>query len=187
MDTHRPGPRSSVRLRAAVFGRNWKFTLARVAIWVVLVIGFFRFVVLPVRVSGISMLPTCPNHSINFINRLAYIRHGPQRFDIVAVRLDPRPASPGFFQAPPHVLYFKRIIGLPGETVAFSNGRLIINGKETYEPYENFAKYPCFWDDSDVTDGSNQYYVVGDNRTMPAEDHQHGRCLRSQIIGKAML
>ena len=78
----------------------------------------------------------------------------------------------------------KRIIGLPGETVAFVNGAALINGKVLDEPYE---KYDCDWNLPPVKLGPNQYFVVGDNRSMPAEYHVKGKVERDHIVGKAVL
>ena len=62
-------------------------------------------------------------------------------------------------------MLLKRIIGLPGETVAFVNGHVLINGQILDEPYE---KSDCDWNAAPVTLGPDQYYYVGDNRSMPA-------------------
>ena len=78
----------------------------------------------------------------------------------------------------------KRIIGLPGETVAFENGRVLINGEVLDEPYE---KSPCDWNCPPVKLGPDEYYVVGDNRTMPQELHTHGGTPRYRIVGKVLL
>ena len=85
---------------------------------------------------------------------------------------------------PPHIVLLKRIIGLPGETVAFVNGHVLINGEILDEPYEK-SRYN--WNSTPVTLGPNEYYVVGDNRSMPSEDHVHGVYERNQIVGKALL
>ena len=85
---------------------------------------------------------------------------------------------------PPRVMLMKRIIGLPGETVAFVNGRVLINGQILDEPYEEDGK-GCDWNCAPVTLGPDQYYVVGDNRSMPPEYHTHGIYQRSRIVGKA--
>ena len=85
---------------------------------------------------------------------------------------------------PPHEMLLKRIIGLPGETVAFENGHVLINGEMLNEPYE---KTPCDWNCPPVRVGPDEYFVVGDNRTMPWADHTFGRARRSQIVGKAIL
>ena len=126
---------------------------------------------LPIRDVGISMLPTYQQSSVHFVNRLAYLFHGPRRGDVVAIRL----------LAGPHVMYLKRIVGLPGETVAFRDGKLLINGKALDEPY---VREPCDWDLPPEKIPLGQYYVVGDNRSMPAEDHTKGRVERRLIIGK---
>src|ERR1035441_8267053 len=141
-------------------GRNPKVTLVRVAVLIVTSFVVFKFILLPIRVEGISMLPNYKDRSWNLVNRFAYLRHEPQRSDVVSIRL-----------AGPHVMYMKRIIGLPGETVAFANGRVLINGEELDEPYE---KLPCDWNLPAVKIGPNEYFVVGDNRTMPSQDHTLG-------------
>jgi signal peptidase I len=81
-------------------------------------------------------------------------------------------------------MYMKRIIGLPGETVAFAGGRVLINGEVLDEPYE---KTPCDWNCPPVKLGPDEYFVVGDNRTMPSENHVFGKAGRDRIIGKAFL
>jgi signal peptidase I len=160
-------------MRAILIGRNPKLTLIRVVILVAMAVVVFGFVLLPVRVTGISMAPTCANGSIKFINRLAYLRHEPARGDIVSIRL-----------TGPHVLFLKRIIGLPGETVAFVNGRVFINGKVLDEPYE--ADLSCDWNSPPVTLAADEYYFVGDNRSMPQEDHAQGVKKRIYIVGKLL-
>ena len=72
------------------------------------------------------MLPTYQDGGVKPANRLAYARSAPERGDVVAIRL------PG-----QSVMYLKRIIGLPGDTVAFHKGHLLINGEVVAEPYLN--------------------------------------------------
>lgn len=160
-------------MRALLIGRNPKLTLIRILVLVAGCGVVFTVVLLPIRVTGISMLPTYPNGSLNLVNRLAYLRHEPQRGDVVSIRL-----------TGPHGLFMKRIIGLPGETVAFVDGRVLINGKILDEPYEKFS---CDWNSPPVTLAADEYYFVGDNRSMPAEDHEHGVKKRIYIIGKVLL
>ena len=169
-DTSAPQPSW---LQTLTVGRRPRYTLVRVLVVVVLSAIVFNFVLLPIRVTGISMLPTYRNHSINFVNRLAYRFHEPRRGDVVSIRF-----------AGEHVSYMKRIVGLPGETVGFAQGRVIINGEALPEPYE---KSPCDWNVPSVQLGPDEYYVVGDNRTMPAEDHVFGEVARARIIGRVLL
>ena len=178
-------------LSIVVMGRNPKATLARDAVLIVTCFIVFKFILLPIRVEGISMLPTYQDRSVNFVNRLAYLWHEPQRRDVVGLRFSRAVTNTpaGIHQAvslleTPHVMLLKRIVGLPGETVAFADGRVLINGEVLDEPYE---KTPCDWNCPPVKLGPDEYFVVGDNRTMPWEDHVFGRAQRSQIVGKAIL
>ena len=70
-----------------VFGRNLKLTLLRAAVWVAVCVVVFKLLLVHIRVDGISMLPTCPDQSVYWVNRLAYVWHAPQRGDVVAIRL----------------------------------------------------------------------------------------------------
>ena len=167
--------------RTAVFGRNLKVTLLRAAIWAIILLLVSKFVLVPVRVSGISMLPTYHDHEINFVNRLSYLRHAPIRGDVVAIRLSP--ALSTRLEAP-RAMLLKRIVALPGETIAFSNGHIYINGQLLEEPYETLESY---WNIPAETLGPDEYFVVGDNRTMAEQDHTKGRCKRGQILGKVIL
>ncbi len=160
-------------LRILVIGRNPKVTLARAVVLAILCFVVFKFVLLHIRVEGISMLPTYQDGSAHFVNRIAYLWHEPRRGDVVGIRL-----------AGYHLMYLKRIIGLPGETVAFVNGQVLINDQVLDEPYE---KLSCDWNLPPEKLGPDEYFVVGDNRSMPPENHVHGKCWRDQIVGKAVL
>jgi signal peptidase I len=163
-------------LRAIAIGRQPKKTLVRLLLIVAPAILLFllgSFVFLPIRVTGPSMVPTFKDGEINFINRLAYLNHEPQRGDIVGIRMSGK-----------HMMYVKRVVGLPGETVEFSGGILLVNGKPLPEPYLTEAE--CDWVAPPHALGSQDYYVVGDNRTMPYELHEKGAANRNRILGKAM-
>ncbi len=160
-------------LRVALIGRRPKATLGRIAVLGITCLVTFKFILLPIRVDGISMMPTYHTGQVNCVNRLAYLRHEPQRGDIVSVRL-----------AGTSVMYMKRIIGLPGETVAFHNGHAFINDRQLAEPYVIFS---CDWEKEPVQCSPTQYYVVGDNRSMPFEFHTKGRAERNHIVGKLAL
>lgn len=161
-------------LKVVLVGRNPIFTFYRVIGLVAVSYLVFNFVLLPIRVDGISMLPTYKSGAVNCLNRLAYAFHPPRRGDVVGIRL----------RAGRHVMYMKRIVGLPGETIAFRHGRILINGRPLYEPY---LRTPCDWDIAPDVLGGDEYFVVGDNRTMPAADHTKGKVERKYIVGKVLL
>lgn len=169
------------RLRILAVGRNPKRTLVRAAVLAVVCVVVFKWMLLPVRVEGISMAPTYHDHSVNLVNRLAYLWHNPRRGDVVAIRLTDPPTNAW---SAPHIMFFKRILGLPGETISFVDGRVRVDGQMIDEPYE---KGPCHWNTAPVTLGPDEYFFVGDNRSMPKEQHTFGKAERSRIVGKALL
>lgn len=79
------------------------------------------FVFSPVAVSGDSMVPTLKDKERVMQVKLGEIK----RFDIVTF---PAPDQPG-------QNYIKRVIGLPGDTVAFKKDELYINGEKVEETY----------------------------------------------------
>jgi signal peptidase I len=180
-----------------LIGRRPKRTLVRVAILVATSYVVFGFLLLVVRIEGPSMLPTYSTGQINVVNRLAYVWHEPRRGDIVAIRLSGTEYNSrelvhdllrfhlNFYRLfRPSVMYMKRIVGLPGESIEFARGRLLINGQPLDEPY---VKSHCRWEMPTRKLGPDEYYVVGDNRAMAIDDHEKGVPLRSHIVGKVLL
>jgi signal peptidase I len=160
-------------LRIVLIGRRPKFTLVRIVVLVAVVLATTPAVILPVRVDGGSMMPTYHAGRINFVNRLAYRRREPQRGDVVSIRYS------GY-----HLMLMKRVVGLPGETVEFIDGSLVVNGEKVAEPY---VQYPCNWNRLPQKLGPDEYFVVGDNRAMRIEDHKFGAATRERIVGKVLL
>ena len=141
------------------------------------IVGYYlvsRFVATTVIVQGRSMLPTLQDGDQFILNRLSYLRHSPQRGDLVVVK------DPG------HLDYaIKRIIGTPSEILHFKGGNVIVNGKQLIEPYlaphtETFL--PDSWEKLVVL-GKDQYYVLGDNRTRSEDSRYYGPVYRHQILG----
>jgi signal peptidase I len=160
-------------LQVMILGRSPRRTLVRVVVLVVTILLVREFALIPIRIVGPSMMPTYPSGGVNLVNRLAYFRSPPQRGDVVAIRTSGE-----------SIMFMKRIVGLPGETVQFHRGRLLINGRELDEPY---LKLGCDWESLPKTLGPDRYYVVGDNRSMPEQDHTEGIAVRERIVGKILL
>ena len=119
------------------------------------------------------MEPTYRDGSINFVSTLRYRFREPRRGDIVAIALAGR-----------RVMLLKRVVGLPGERLAFRDGTLIVNGRPTPEPY---LKNGYDWNMPEVEINSDEFFVVGDNRQMPFETHLSGRAKRHKIVGGPLL
>lgn len=159
--------------RTILIGRNPIHTIIRIILVVTLCAVLRAFVFWPVRVQGPSMMPTYRENQISVVNHLAYRWSNPQRGDIIAIRF-----------SGPSILLMKRVVGLPGETVAFTKGKLLVNGVELAEPY---VKNRCYWEMPPKRLNSDEYFVVGDNRVMRIEDHEFGSATRNRIMGKVLL
>jgi signal peptidase I len=159
-------------IRRLVFGANPRRTAVRILVLAGISFVTFRWLLIPIRTEGSSMLPTYAPDQIRLVNRLAYRWAMPMRGDIVAIQM-----------AGPHVLYVKRVIGLPGERVAVSEGAVTINGAALTEPY---VKHRRPWDVPEVTLGPAEYFVMGDNRGMSVGDHDFGRVELPRILGKVV-
>jgi len=173
MATEVEGLQKPSLVRRVIIGRNPTRTLARVIVWIVVIFAIRTYALLPIRVEGVSMLPTYSENGINFVNCLAYSFHPPQRGDVVAIRYNGR-----------SFMLCKRIVGLPGEVVGFHHGHVEINGEPLDEPY---VRRPCNWEHAPERLGPNEYYVVGDNRSMEFEAHTQGIAERKRIVGKVLL
>ena len=100
--------------------------------------------------------------------------------------------------------YIKRVVGLPGDRIAFRQGHLILNGEDRAlnpknevcgkEVLPNEKSYPVCWeppvmdDVNEITVGQNEIYVIGDLRTEGLETRRlklHGKVNPTGIRGKA--
>jgi signal peptidase I len=156
--------------RRLIFGSNPRRTTIRVAVLALLSFILFKWVLLPVRAEGISMQPTYEPGTMHLVNRLSYGASGPDRGDVVAIRM------PGGRE-----VYIKRVVGLPGERVAIASGQILVDGRPIEEPYVR-NKRP--WTLAEIALGPDEYFVIGDNRGMNLADHTFGRAPRSRIIGR---
>lgn len=143
--------------------------LLRVMFVVLFAYLFFGHICIPLRIQGRSMEPNYPDGSINFCWRLRYLFSEPERYDVVAVRLAGR-----------RVMLLKRIVAVEGERVEFRDGKLFIDGVEMAEPY---VRYPCNWNLPPRCVDEDHVYVVGDNRSLPLEQHDFGQVSMKRIIG----
>lgn len=132
----------------------------------------FVFDILPIK--GSSMFPNFYDKDLIVLNKLSYNTDEPKRGDSVVLRF------PG---DPDHQRYIKRIIGMPGETLAIKNGRIYINGRILFEPYldQSLLTYPA----TEVKLKDDQYYLIGDNRDNSSDSRIWGTASRKDFIGKA--
>ena len=147
---------------------NRRFAIRLVAVGVGAYL-LFGHILLPARTNGISMEPTYKGGQFLFFSRLRYWRKSPEAGEVVMVRLSGT-----------RVMYLKRVVALSGDTVAFVDGKLMVNGNLVDEPYVSSG---CDWQLPERTVESGKVYVVGDNRSMPLENHHFGATHISRVVG----
>ena len=115
------------------------------------------------------MEPNWHDGGFTFCCSLTYRFRSIRRGDVVAIRLAGR-----------RLMYLKRIVALPGDTVEFRRGMLYINGKPNKESYVRFRGN---WELPPRIVQPGMVYVVGDNRAMPMMQHVFGETEQDRIVG----
>ncbi len=156
------------------------------------VILFFamRLLILPVKVEGMSMIPSLGEQQHLLVNRRAYTHWDisghtyylfgkPDRGDIIVLTPPPQEAQRG-------IPFIKRIVGLPGERVLVKGGKVYINDQPIDEQY--IAEAPAY-----TWPANGQPYVVpahsvivfGDNRNRSEDSSRFGVLPEDLIRGRA--
>lgn len=129
----------------------------------------FGHLLLPIRLAGGSMEPTYHDGSFTFCFRYKFKLSSPQVGEVVTIRFSGR-----------RNMLLKRIIAVAGDKVAFVDGRLFVNDQFVEEPY---LVYESDWNMEPKYVKENFVYVVGDNRSMPINNHKHGMASIHRLMG----
>ena len=86
-------------------------------------------------VDGNSMSPTLVNGQLVAVNKLVYKFHPPRRGDVVVFVTRGNAFGPG-----PERVFIKRVIAVPGDTVAIANGAVFLNGEPRMK---SISTLPC--------------------------------------------
>jgi len=152
---------------------EWVVTIAA-AVLVALFIN--NFIIVNATVPTSSMEETIMSNDRVIGLRLAYKSSDPERGDIVIFR----------FPDDEKILYIKRIIGMPGDTVEIHDGGVYIDGSLLDEPYLKVTTEGEF---GPYTVPEGQYFMMGDNRNNSADSRFWNNTFleRDKIVGKAIL
>lgn len=161
-----------------------------------------QLLVPPYAVDGASMAPNLSDGERLLVNRSVYAHfdanrilnalpgvdlageavvypfHAPERGEIVVFH------PPGRRDEP----YIKRVIGLPGDRIAFAAGRVVVNGRPLDETYIDGAVTFCGDGPHCVVEvPPDSLYVLGDNRRNSSDSRVFGPVSSDAIIGKAWI
>ena len=156
-------------------------TVVLFAVMFLVIMGVYKYIAEPFIVDGASMEATLKSGERLWMLKLNEI----DRFDVV------------IFPAPDNdeKLYVKRVIGLPGDTIAYENDQLIINGEAMVEPYlvEKAAEFDGDFTydfaleeitgETTVPEGS--FFVLGDNRRNSLDGRRFGFIEAEGVLGEA--
>ncbi len=159
-------------------GLEW---LKALGIGVILFVVIRTFLFSNYVVSGESMMPTLQDGNKLVVNKIGYEMGSLDRFDVIV------------FHANKKEDYVKRVIGLPGDTVKYSNDVLYVNGKAQKEPY--LKKYKDQLPDGEKLTGDfpattvpkGKIFVLGDNRRVSMDSRYFGFVDEDTIVGNVDL
>lgn len=132
------------------------------------------FLYQPVRVEGTSMLPMLKDQDRLFINKMVYRVEEIHRGDVV-VFLYPHDHTKS---------YIKRVIALPGDDLRIDHGEVFVNGKHVVEKYVP-ARFEDERSQPEMIVPPNDYFVMGDHRSISSDSRDFGPVERDLIYGKA--
>jgi signal peptidase I len=158
--------------------RFWSSLWEIVEVVLIAVITVFiirNYLAQPFLVSGASMEPNFSHGNYLLVDELTYRFREPMRGDVVVFR---SPQDPKTF-------FIKRVIGLPGEQVVITDGKVRLfdeSGDEIKldEPYLIQGNTPG---SVHVNLGPEEFLVLGDNRNNSFDSRNWGPLAENQIIG----
>lgn len=157
-----------------------------VVVGVALLVAFLvrTFVLAHFVVDGHSMDTTLHDGDRVFVNKLSYRLHDPRRGDVVVLHEDV-PTAPDRDRD-----LIKRVIALPGETIAMRNCVVTIDGVVLEEPYlDPVVVTPgnCGNEIAPTLIPAGEVFVMGDNRPGSQDSRAFGPVDFDDVVGRAFV
>lgn len=157
--------------------------IAALALAIILPVRWF--LVQPFIVKGVSMEPNFHDNEYLIIDELSFHFREPVRGEIVVFH-PPNAAEKQF--------YIKRVIGLPGETVEVSDGKVTVynTGENNLDNPNGLVLTEAYLDDytpgrDSETLGEGQYYLMGDNRDASFDSRMFGPVPKENFTGRVWI
>lgn len=149
---------------------EYKDNLKYVLIFLITFLVLQTFIGVALIPSG-SMEPTLTVGKRYIFSSTSYLFKNPARGDIIVFDDE-------------GVIYCKRIIGLPGDSIDLKDGQVYINNELLDEPYADGETYAYTYDHYDVPDG--EYFFMGDNRLNSRDSRlwDYPFLAKKKILGK---
>jgi len=170
--------------------------LILVALVVAIIIKTFFFQAFYIP-SG-SMIPTLEINDRVLVNKLSYRFGAIERGDILVFdspeaidveRSFPARVLRSIGEATgltsPDTVLIKRVIGLPGESVAVVDNQVYVNGNPIAEPY--LPDNTTMRDFEEVSIPADHVFMMGDNRNQSRDSRFFGAIPREDIVGRAFV
>jgi signal peptidase I len=164
-----------------ILGFIWD--LIKTAIIVAAIAFFIRFfLVEPFIVQGSSMEPNFHNLDYLLVEKVS--EHFKDNYPRGSVVIFHPPGQP-------NQNFIKRIVGLPGEMIFIRNNQIIIQNQQYPKGVilgENYLPNNVKTEGTlKVQLGTDQYYLLGDNRPNSKDSRSFGPINKDQIIGRSWL
>lgn len=173
--------------------------IIKVFAWALVIILPIRiFLFQPFFVQGASMEPNFKDGDYLVVNELGYKKTEVGAFGVhlfsVEMMKDLNRQEVVVFRYPrnPDQYFIKRIIGLPGERVKISEGKVKVFNKENPNglSLDENGYLPNGLSTSgstDITLNEDQYFVLGDNRQNSSDSRVWGPLPKDDVIGKVLI
>ncbi len=139
------------------------------------------YLIQPFLVKGASMEPNFQDGNYLIIDELSYKIRAPERGEVIVFH----------YPRDPKQYFIKRIIGLPNERVEIKNQEVRIYNKDNPNGQKVDEKYlPAdIITRGNLTEqlGSNEYFVLGDNRQASSDSRVWGSLPAENIVGRTLV
>lgn len=139
------------------------------------------FIAEPRFIPSPSMVPTLAVGDRLLVEKVSYRLHAPRQGDIAVFEPPPQLQEYGYL---PSQAFIKRVIGLPGQTVQVTQGKVYVDGQALVEPY---IAAPPDYEMPPVQVPAGSLFMMGDNRNDSNDSHVWGFLPVQNVIGRATL